>query len=128
MKLRPSRRTIIIVLSVLVVGGGVVLLTYANCMKDWPDEVSKTDDTKQKLVTLRFGLPIIVRDEFTATTWVGINDMKDLAPHVVPRFERREALLVDGWGKPFIMEKRDQDDVRIVTIRSTRPIDRWWCN
>jgi hypothetical protein len=97
-------------------------------MKDWPDEVSKTDDTKQKLVTLLDGLPRIVRDEFTAATWDGINGMKDLAPHVVPRYERREALLVDGWGEQFVLEKRAEDAVIIVTIRSTRPMDRWWCS
>jgi hypothetical protein len=97
-------------------------------MKDRRDEVSTTDDTKQKLITLRYGMPVIVRDEFTAATWDGIHGMKDLAPHVVPRFERREALLVDGWGEQFVLEKRAQDAVNIVTIRSTRPMDRWWCS
>jgi hypothetical protein len=118
-----------IVLCVLI-PGVLFLLAYANCayVPDWDD--SKFGYMKHELLDLAKYVPIIAReDQFTAATWDGINDMKDFASLLAPHFEEGEQAFIDPWRNQFILEKREQGDMLIVTIRSSRQLaDTRWCH
>jgi hypothetical protein len=108
----------------------LVFLVYANCayVPDWDD--SKFGYMKHELLDLAKYVPIIAReDQFTAATWDGINDMKDFAALLAPHFEEGEQAFIDPWRNQFILDKREQDNVIIVTIRSSRQlVDTKWCH
>jgi hypothetical protein len=91
------------------------------------DGEGKTGDTKAELQLLGMAVQVAVQRELIAAAdWDRISDMQTLAPHITPLMDLGEQALIDPWGNQFILEKREESDQIILTIRSSRGIPKKW--
>lgn len=97
-----------------------------------PDFYDYGGDTKSgralsDIQTLEHALLKLAADEdFTAADWERL-DLATEGPRLAKMLEQGTSGLIDPWGEPYVLEKREQGDRIVVTLRSKQtPVRKWY--
>lgn len=112
-------------LAVAAMAGMIALFLVA--LVSYEDGVqTKSGRALSDLQTLEQALRKVAAEEnFTAAEWDKI-DMATVGPHLAACLDQGKEGLIDPWREPYILEKSDEGDLIVVTLRSNHMLRRKW--